>query len=253
MSAHLTTPPGSRECATINEMLAWYANGTLGAVDRAVVDHHLQSCVACQAALVLERRIVESMRAPRDNVEQSPHAGWQKMVARLDAQEGLSHVEESGAEARFAAAAPREAPTVGAVSRADSGRRRVNWPAALGAAVAVQAAAIAVLTIALVHRHAEQTAPRFQVAFNDPTLAMSGELVRIQFDPSVDEPAALGIAAGVAAKRVLGPSRNNLYTFVFPEEMAANGVLDDKVNALRAQSHVLFVDRVIREPQPHRE
>jgi hypothetical protein len=118
----------------------------------------------------------------------------------------------------------------------------------------VQAAAIAVLTVALVrHRQVEEAAPRYRVLFEDPTLSASGELVRIQFDPSIDEPAALGIAAGAAAKKVLGPSPQNIYTFVFPEVTAANGVLDDKVMALRGQPHVLFVDRVIRETQPHRE
>lgn len=254
MSPNLT-PPESRDCATINEMLAWYANGTLGAVDRANVDGHLQTCASCRATLAVERRILETMRAPRDNVEQSPHAGWQKMMARLDAQEGLSPVDESAVEARLAAAAaPRETPSVGPVSRPAPIRRRVNWPAALGAAVAVQAAAIAVLTVALVrHRQADMLAPRFEtLGTADLTLADTRPLVRIAFDETVTESMARDAADAVSGKILAGPSPQNVYTFVFPDKTAAGSTLDETVSNLRRQAHVLLVEPVDLG-QPHRE
>jgi hypothetical protein len=249
------TPPESRDCATINEMLAWYANGTLGSVDRADVDAHLQSCAACRATLAVERRIVETMRAPRDNVEQSPHAGWQKMIARLDAHEGLIPAGESAVEARNERAAiPREAPAAGVVSHPASLRRRVNWPAALGAAVAVQAAAIAVLTVALVRHRPPPAYPAnyYTVADPDPTLAVNAPIVRIAFDSSFDEPAAQELARQVSGEILAGPSPRNVYTFVFPRESAAGSALDQTVSNLRRHAHVLLVEQVDLE-QPHRE
>jgi hypothetical protein len=255
MSPNLT-PPESRDCATINELLAWYANGTLGVLDRADVDTHLQTCASCRATLAVERRIMETMRAPRDNVEQSPHAGWQKMMARLDAQEGLGPVDEAAVDARLAAAppSPREAPGVGTVSRSAPSRRRVNWPAALGAAVAVQAAAIAVLTVALVrHRQAEMLAPRFETVANaDLTLADTRPLVRIAFDSTIDEAAARDLASQAAGEILAGPSPRNVYTFVFPRESAAGSTLDETVSTLRRHAHVLLVEQVDLG-QPNRE
>jgi hypothetical protein len=251
MSPNLT-PPESRDCATINEMLAWYANTTLGAVDRAAVDEHLQTCASCRAALAVERRIVETMRAPRDNVEQSPHAGWQKMVALLDAQAGLSPVDQPAAAARISTTASNEAP--GAGTRPTPIRRRVNWPAALGAAVAVQAAAIAILTVALVrHRQVEMLAPRYETTTTaDPTLADGRPLIRIAFDSTVDEGLVRDLAKQVAAEIKAGPSPRNVYTFVFPDDTAAEPTLDQSVSYLRRQAHVLLVEPADLG-QPHRE
>jgi hypothetical protein len=243
------TPPESRDCNSISERLSWYANGTLSAADRADVDAHIEVCAACRATLAVERRIVEAMRAPRDNVEQSPHAGWQKMMARLDAHEGRSSTEEDAArETRALVSVP-----VAADSQRGTTRRRMNWPAALGAAVAVQAAAIAVLTVALV-RHRQDELPRFHtVANGDPTLAVTAPLVRIAFDSTIDDAAARGLAAQVEGRILAGPSPENVYTFVFPRETAAGGALDDKVSALRRQAHVLLVEPVVLGEQSHRE
>jgi anti-sigma factor RsiW len=243
------TPPESRDCAAVGELLSWYANGTLGAADRADVDAHIESCTGCRATLALERRIVETMRAPRDNVEQSPHAGWQKMVARLDALEGLAPADETvGRETR----AVPSVPVAGSSAR--TGRRRVNWPAALGAAVAVQAAAIAVLTVALVrHRQAEESQIYHTLANADPTLAVRGVLVRIAFDAGIDQANARSVAAQAGGRIAAGPSPENVYTFVFPKETAGGRTLDEKVSDLRRQAHVLLVEPVFLGEQSHTE
>ncbi len=254
-------PPESRDCETVGELLAWYVNGTLGAVDRAVVDTHTERCATCRTTLAMERRLVESMRAPRDNVEQSPHAGWQKMVARLDAVDtgGSSAPANPAAseDTRWrATAAPIPAPTTlvnapAVLANRTPARRRVNWPAALGAAVAVQAAAIAVLAVALVrHRQAEE-APLFHtLASADPTLSATGPLVRIAFDTSVDEATARSVATQANGRILAGPSPDNVYTFVFPEAAnAAAGVdprvVEQRVSELRRQAHVLLVEPVV--------
>jgi Putative zinc-finger len=229
------TPPGSRDCEMVGELLSWYANGTLGAADRAVVDTHTELCSACRATLAIERRIVEAMRAPRDNVEQSPHAGWQKLAARLDAEAATEVFDDS----------PGRFPATDGASRR-SARRRLNWSAALGAAVAVQAAAIAVLAVALVRHRQSEVAPLFHTLANaDPTLAASGSLVRIAFDPSVDEATARSVAAQASGRILAGPSPENVYTFVFQEGPGAAGAVDGKVGWLRRRPHVLLVEPVV--------
>jgi hypothetical protein len=242
-------PPESRDCESVGELLSWYANGTLGTADRAIVDSHIAFCDTCRTTLAVERRIVESMRAPRDNVEQSPHAGWQKLSARLDSDDVTALDDADDLESHTATLAPM---SVGLARAGRNGRRRVNWPAALVVAVAVQAAAIAVLTVALLrHRQAEE-APRYHtVAQADPTLAARGSLVRIAFDATVDDAAARRVAEQATARILAGPSPDNVYTFVFPEGQKTAGgqdvaaTLDARVSELRRQAHVLLVEPVV--------
>ncbi|MEP7244645.1 MAG: zf-HC2 domain-containing protein [Gammaproteobacteria bacterium] len=238
-------PPG---CEAVSEMLAWHANGTLGATDRDFVESHIGACDACRHLLALERRIVESIRAPRDNVEQSPAAGWQKLAARLDAE--LDDTREMPADRRAAASVPRApatvSPLVHAVARAP---KRFNWSVALGAAVALQAAAIAVLAVALVQNRQVEEAPRFHTLSNaDPTLAADGPLLRVAFDSAIDEAAARGVARTVSGHILAGPSPDNVYTFVFQPSADSRLNMDDTVSWLRRQAHVLLVEPVIIGP-----
>jgi hypothetical protein len=185
------------------------------------------------------------MRAPRDNVEQSPHAGWQKLAARLDAEVSAKRTDDA-AETHAPMAAPAAANASKDAAAGRGGRNRVNWPAALGAAVAVQAAAIAVLAVALVRHRQVEEAPRFHTLSSaDPTLAANRPLVRIAFDPSVDEAMARSIAGQESAKILAGPSPDNVYTFVFVAGMDAADSLDRKVSELRRQAHVLLVEPVV--------
>jgi hypothetical protein len=247
-----TPPPESWECLAIGERLAWYANGTLGPADRAAVDTHLEQCAGCRRALAAERRIIEAMRAPRDNVEQSPHAGWQKLVARLDAEDATAASVEPVTHSSPSIDDADASPT--SVTAQPAGRKRVNWPAALGTAVAVQAAAIAVLTVALVRHRQMEEAPRYRTLSSaDPTLAASGPLVRIAFDAAVDEAAARAIAARVNGRILAGPSPENVYTFVLSGDMDAGRSLDQQVSALRKEAHVLLVEPVILGEQRHKE
>ncbi|HEV7716207.1 MAG TPA: zf-HC2 domain-containing protein, partial [Steroidobacteraceae bacterium] len=138
MSHTTSPPPDTRDCEAIAEMLAWHANGSLGATDRQVVDSHTAVCDACRTMLALERRIVESIRAPRDNVEQSPHAGWQKLTARLDQDSTQPHVRPaSNATSRTAQdsqprhGAPATVSDLAHASAQATRPRRANWSVVL--------------------------------------------------------------------------------------------------------------------------
>jgi len=242
--SHTVAPPN---CETIAELLPWHANGTLGAADRTTVDTHVAACNACRTTLAVERRIVDAIRAPRDNVEQSPHAGWQKLAARLDGDATAEHAVDRADAARVNAGAE----PVSIVSH-PAARRRINWPAVLVLAVAVQAAAIAVLAVALVrHRQAELLAPHYRVTANaDPTLAATGPLVRIAFDHGVDEAAARTFAEAVSGRILAGPSPDNVYTFEFGPGAGADRSVDGKVSWLRRQAHVQLVEPVVLGPRP---
>lgn len=61
-------------------LLPWHVTGQLDAADTGRVESHLESCAACRAALVVERRLErEIVREPS-----SADAGWADMRLRLD-------------------------------------------------------------------------------------------------------------------------------------------------------------------------
>jgi len=262
MSSSIPNPPRADPCESVAELLPWHANGTLSVEDRSLVDAHTEVCDACRASLALERRIVETIRAPRGNVEQSPHSGWQRLAERIDAESippqsqrpdrangsgGVTHGSSMTPDHRRAGATHVSARAADSPrnSRAAGRARRWNWGAVLGAAVAVQAAAIAVLAVALVRHRQIEEAPRFHtLATPDPTLAANGPLLRIAFDSVMDEAAARELAGRVSGRILAGPSPDNVYTFVLnAADQSARGV-DDKVSWLRRQSHVLLVEPV---------
>jgi hypothetical protein len=228
-------PPDPRECDAVGELLAWYVNGTLSAAECARVEAHMQECAACRAREAFEQRVSASMRTPRDNIQHAPQAGWKNLVARLDrTQVDRPHLDrEAGAASAASVRTPERRP-------------RIEWSSALGVAVVIQAAAIVVLALALVQdREPPPEAPQFRTLANeDPTLGFHGALVRIAFDSSVDETAAKAVAERSAAHILAGPSPDNVYTFGFENADAGIGI-DQTVNALRREPHVLLVEPVL--------
>lgn len=235
MSLH-APPYGSGECERVSELLSWYANDTLGATDRSLVETHTDACEVCRTTLAIERRIVDAIRAPRDNIEPSHHAGWQKLAARLDHLPVKPVV--TAPEPIAAAVLPR--------------RRRLNWFATLGAAVAVQAAVIAVMAVALVRYQQAEVAPRYHTLSNaDQTLASAegGPLIRVAFDSSVNEAEARTVAESLAGRILAGPSPENVYTFELSADPASAANLEVKVSGLRHHAHVLLVEPVVLGPR----
>jgi hypothetical protein len=216
----------------VAELLPWYANGTLSVAERSLVDDHVHSCESCGRALALERRIFESVRVPRDNVEPSPHAAWQRLAARLDGLQPLQAAHHARAGSATIVTRPRWWTRFGS--------------SALGLAVALQAATIAVLAVLLVRERYLQEQPRFHtLATPDRTLALAEPLARVAFDASVSSNLARELAADIAGRVVEGPSVNNVYTLAFDSARARPAALDEKVAWLRKQPHVLFAEPVM--------
>jgi anti-sigma factor RsiW len=218
----VTSERGHTSCEDIADLMPWYVNGTLNASDRSLVDAHCSHCAACSAAVNLEQRIASSIRAPRDNIGQSPHAAWQRFEALLD-KEG-----------------PRRPP------RSFRGTVR---SAAFGVVMAAQAAAIVALAVLLFLDRSNQEAPRFQTLTSvDNTLSVGTPLVRIAFDSGVTEAEAAAVAGKAGGTIVAGPSPNNVYTFAF--RAGDREVLDKKVTQLRRHSHVLLAEPVVLDGSP---
>ena len=65
--------------AQAEELLPWYSTGQLDETDRALVEKHLASCVACQRELRFEHRMVDELQSLDPQVE----SGWSRLRGRI--------------------------------------------------------------------------------------------------------------------------------------------------------------------------
>ena len=111
-------------------LLPWWVNGTLSEADARRVAEHLEQCASCRDDATELGLLRQQLRTPAQ-VEHAPHAGFQKLLARVDAAERNDAI----------------APT--APQGARGGRVAVRW---LSAAVVVQALALATIGGSLLWR-----------------------------------------------------------------------------------------------------
>jgi hypothetical protein len=204
-------------CEWVAQRLPWYLNGTLGTAERRALDAHCSGCEPCAHSLGFEQQVVDSIRAPRDNIGHSPQAAWQRFETLLD-----QH--------------PRPVAPKGNHLWRSFGFRSV---------IVAQAAAIVALVVLLFVERLNQESPRFRtLASSDATLSIGKPLVRVALDKEMSETQAAALAASIGASIVAGPGANNVYTLALERSLNA-GAVDDKVADLRRQQGVLLAEPVM--------
>jgi len=68
-------------------LLPWYATGQLEGDERALVERHLASCLACQRQLRFDHRIMGEF----DQLDPQIESGWARLRARLDKESEPRH------------------------------------------------------------------------------------------------------------------------------------------------------------------
>ncbi len=222
----------SLQCEYISRLLPWYVNGTLDAETRRKADMHLDDCDSCRQDYVTECQIIASIQERTTVPTQTPHAGWERFGALLDApaKPDSDELTQDGLN-RSAAPLPQ--------------RPRRRWLVALAVG---QTAAIAVLIVALFARSkdAEPVNTFSTLSAPDPTLAVPGDLVRLAF---ASPPAATEIerlTQVIGARIVSGPTANNVYTLALDSGDARASVL----TWLQQQPGVVLAEPVAQAAAP---
>jgi len=68
------------------ELLPWYAAGSLDAADRAIVEAHLACCPACRQQLAGERALIDGFQALTPDID----SGWARLRGRLETRPSLA-------------------------------------------------------------------------------------------------------------------------------------------------------------------
>ncbi len=210
-------------CALVAELLPWYSNDTLAPHESRLVDEHVETCASCAALLRLERRVLECIRAPRDNIEHSPQASWQQLIPQLEQK------------------SPSATSVPTRLKRRSASKRIAIRRSLVGIALAAQAAAIVILTVLLVRNTSILREARFHtLGGTAQTVVGDGPLVRVAFTPGIDFEAVGKWAWAHDCRILAGPTSQNVYTILLDPERETQRAID----TMRADPRVLLAEPV---------
>jgi anti-sigma factor RsiW len=198
----------------INELLPWYANGTLAGEERREVEQHLGTCRECARACH-EFRALGRVTAELDaEIPEMPAGMLADALRQIDA-----------------LARPQ-------VARLSLWQRLAEWwlpmPVFARAALAVQFVLILGLGALLIgHRGT------YQVAGGEGPAAERGVRIAIQFQPTATEADIRQLLTQQRASIVSGPSAQGLYVIATPVQPTDQAALDRLVQALRTRTAVV--------------
>jgi hypothetical protein len=169
------------------DRIPWLVNGRASDDERAALEQHLAHCADCRAEVAMQRTLLQGMQT-RPLVEKMPHASFQKLNARIDAERAAVHHHPQRR---------RQAPAL------------VQW---LTAAVVIQALLLGTLLATLLHgrQQAAEEAPYRTVS--SPAATPGKPSVRAVFamDMTLGELQALLERSHL---RIMGgPSAEGVYT-----------------------------------------
>jgi anti-sigma factor RsiW len=187
------------------DQIPWLVNGSASDEERAVLEKHLHDCAECRAEVSAQRTLMQGMQT-RPLVEKMPHASFQKLNARIDADR--SAVQHKPPR-------PRRSP------------RMVQW---LSAAVVIQALLVGTLLVALLRGPAAVDDAPYRTV-SSPAVVPGKATVRAVFamDMTLGELQALLERSHL---RIMdGPSADGVYT------LAGTTGADDRQALLTLRAH----------------
>jgi hypothetical protein len=214
----------------IADLIPWYVNGTLGALERQRVDAHVLTCDACRDELLLEHRLHERMAA-EPAVEYMPAASLKRLQATLDAR---------AADAVLTPAKPvRMRPALGSMP----------WKGLAAASMAVAAVIAAFLAADRWPPFRDRgPLPNYHTV-TTPRPRMSDEVIRAVFSPSLTLVDLQAMLEETQLKIISGPTEAGVYSLA----ATSSRPVSVSLGMLRRHSEVRFAESTRvddTEPRP---
>ncbi|HEX4209668.1 MAG TPA: zf-HC2 domain-containing protein [Candidatus Binataceae bacterium] len=201
----------------VADLIPWYVNGTLGALERQKVESHLLTCQSCRDDLSMERRIFEGMAA-EPAVEYMPAASLKRLLAQID---GLAEV----------------APRSGRPVPVRSPRISMPWKGLAAASLAL----VAVFGALQADRWSLTRATALQPSYRtvtSPRPRVPDEVIRAVFSPSLTLVDLQAILDESHLKIVSGPTEAGVYSLA----ATSSGSVSESLAVLRRNRAVRFAE-----------
>ena len=217
-------PPGD-EHRDLQDLLPWYVNGQLDAVEQAQLEGHLHDCALCQAELKVQRQLeTEIKRLPI-----SAEEGWSQMRRRLEAENRPAR--SPWAWLRALAPRGRKSELGGLMAGGRSGGGA--WAAAPGWAMA---GVLGLVSTAVLLTYAQPA--RYHALSAARTPAATGNVL-VMFRPDTREKDMRAALQDSAARLVDGPTAAGAYVLQVPAAGRA-----DALARLRARAEVELAEPI---------
>jgi Putative zinc-finger len=214
------------EHARAHDLLPWMVNGRIEGRDAAWLEGHLEHCADCRVELAAQQRIRAAI-AREPTVEFAPQAGFNRLWKHIEA-------EAHGAQT---AGTPAAVHTHSDSSPVPPGRT-LTFPW-MRATLALQAAAIAVLCVALWRT---PPAADYRTVTDPPTgSAIAAPVVKAIFDDQVRLADVKEILTANGLVVASGPSEAGVYTLV-PRDAGVTEIPAISLTRLRADPRVRFAE-----------
>jgi len=220
-------PDGTRaaEHQEISELIPWYVNGTIGALDRQKLDAHFLTCAACRGEMLQERRMYEAMSAD-SGIEYMPAASFKRLQARIEQGES----------------APDSAPRApgSRLSRAlePSVHRRMPRRYLIAASIAVAILAIGLVSTGRWYRLRGLEPPSDYHTVTTSAPRPPNEVIRAVFSPTITLVELQAILDEAQLRIVSGPTEAGVYSLAANTDRPVNSSLA----LLRRHSAVRFAE-----------
>ena len=197
----------------ISELIPWYVNGTIDAIDRQKLDAHFLTCAACRGEMLEERRIYQAMSAD-SGIEYMPAASFKRLQARIDAGEGTA----ASAPRAPAAPIPRRPP-------APSIHRHMSRQRLIAASIAVLVLSISLVSADKWYRlRGREARPDYHtVTTSEPR--PPDEVIRAVFSPTITLVELQAILQEAQLRIVSGPTEAGVYSLAASTDRPVNSSL----------------------------
>jgi anti-sigma factor RsiW len=208
-----------------SELIPWYVNGTIGAIDRQKLETHFVTCAACRDEMLEERRIYQAMSAD-PGVEYMPAASFKRLQARIEDGEGAPASAPGASVSRFS----RRTPAPGVHRQAPLQR--------LVAAIAVLVLAISLVSADKWYRLRGRELPSDYHTVTSSAPRAPSEVIRAVFSPTITLVELQAILDEAQLRIVSGPTEAGVYSLAANTDRPVNSSLA----LLRRHSAVRFAE-----------
>lgn len=222
-----TLPPDPHR--DIEELLPWYANGTLDPAETAAVEQYLAEYPTRRAELEQCRALAEMIEAHDPPAWQPAPGGFDRLMTEVNRWE----------------ATPISAPAQIAPSL---WQRVLEWlqntPSPVRWTLAVESLAIAALVLVVLLPVAVPPDPGYETLSNGETPAedVSGWQMQVVFDDQMSVGELRILLRSITGHIVAGPTALGVYTVSIPSGEPSEGPLDRVVTTLRTHPQVRLVE-----------
>lgn len=227
MTTLSTDVPTTDPHQAIEELLPWYANGTLTPAERLAVEQHLERCPACRWEL-------EQCRVLATQFQEQAEAAWQPPVGHFD--RVLADIDRL--------------PPVPAEASPPLRQRLLEWlratPPPVRWTLALESLAVAALLL-IVAVPLQRTPPDYETLSSGAEPPVAGPRLRAVFAESATIGEIQTLLRGIDATIVAGPTTLGVYTLAVSGGEKPAAARDRAVNALRANARV----RLVEPLEPH--